>query len=112
MSISCFGNVTTVGNVVYASTGNTAVTWMSLCNYSANTVKANIYAVPSGQVIGSNNMIICGLVLTSGNGGTSGGDTYQLYQGAEKILLGNGDSIQVSSNANSAITVVTSYTTI
>lgn len=112
MSISCFGNVTTAGNVVYASIGNTAITWLSLCNYSANTVQANIYAVPSGGTLGSNNMIVAGLVLSSGNGGNAGGDSYSIYSGAEKILLGNGDSIQVVANANAAITVVTSYTSI
>ena len=113
MTISAFGNVTTVGNIVYASVGNTAVTWLSICNYSANSVTANVYVVPNGNTISNNNIILSSLLLTSGNGGHGpGGDTYQLYNAAEKLLLGNGDSIQVQSNANSAITVVTSYTSI
>jgi hypothetical protein len=40
------------------------------------------------------------------------GDTYQLYAGAEKLLLNNGDSVQVNASANTAITTVTSYTSI
>jgi hypothetical protein len=112
MTISAFGNVTTTGNITFASIGNTAVTWMSICNYSSNTVSANVYVVPSGDTAGNNNIVLSQLILASGNGGGAGGDTYQMYSAAEKLLLGNGDSIQVSSNANSAITVVTSYTTL
>jgi hypothetical protein len=50
-------------------------------------------------------------IQLTGNGAT-GGDTYQLYNAAEKLLLGPGDFIQVSANANAAVSVVTSYTTI
>ena len=104
--------ITTAGNIAYASVGNTAITWLSICNYSTNTVTANVYVVPSGNTLGNTNIILANLVLTSGNAGHGGGDTYQLYNAAEKLLLGNGDSIQISANANSAITVVTSYTSI
>ena len=65
MSISCFGNVTTAGNVVYASIGNTAITWLTLCNYSANAVQANIYLVPNGHTLGNDNIVVAGLVLNS-----------------------------------------------
>jgi hypothetical protein len=47
--------------------------------------------------------------LTASGVGT--GDTYQLYAGGEKLLLGNGDFISVQSNANT-MTAVTSYTSI
>ena len=110
MALSAFGNVTTAGNVVFASVGNTAITWLSLCNYSGNAVSANVYAVTNGDSLGSENIIIADLILNTGNGGGAGGDTYQLYNAAEKLVLANGESIQVSANANSAITVVTSYT--
>lgn len=96
-------NITTVGNIAYASTGNSAITFMTLCNYTASNVTANVYVVPSGDTISSDNIIIANLPL-------AGYDTYQLYQAAEKLLLANGDSIQVSANANSAITTVVTYT--
>ena len=98
-------NITTAGNVAYASSGNSAITFLSLCNYSAGNVLANVFVVPNSGTAGNTNVIIKNLLVTAG-------DTYQLYQAAEKLLLGNGDSVQVSCNANSSITTVTTYTTI
>lgn len=97
--------ITTAGNIAYASIGNSAVTYMTLCNYTSGNVTANVYVVPNGETIGNTNIIIANLPL-------AGYDTYQLYQAAEKVLLGNGDTIQVSANANSAITTVVTYTSI
>ena len=104
MSISV-ANVTTSTSNVYVSTGNTAITFMSLCNYSAGNVTANVYVVPFGSSAGNTNIIMASLPITSL-------DTYQLYAGSEKILLGNGDSVQVDCSANNSITVSTSYTSI
>lgn len=99
------GNVTTSASAVYTSSGNTAITFMSLCNYTAGNVVANVYVVPSGDSAGNDNVIINNITITQG-------DTYQLYAGAEKLLLENGDSVQVDANANNSITTVTSYTSI
>ena len=99
------GNVTTSAASVYTSVGNTAITFLSLCNYTAGNVVANVFVVPSGNSAGNTNMIINNITITVG-------DTYQLYVGAEKLLLNNGDSVQVNANANNAITTVTSYTSI
>jgi hypothetical protein len=99
------GNVTTTIANVYASTGNTAITWLSLCNYSAGNVVANVFVVPNGDTAGNLNAVINNILITTG-------DTYQLYAASEKLLLGNGDSVQVDANVNNAITAVTSYTTI
>jgi hypothetical protein len=109
MPIATANITTTVGNA-YVSNGNTAITFLSLCNYSAGNVTANIYAVPSGGTAGNSNIIISALELTAAGAGT--GDTYQLYGGNEKLLLSNGDTIQIDASANSSITTVTSYTTI
>ena len=103
-SVSTANITTSVGNA-YVSTGNTAITWMTFCNYSAGNVITNVYVVPSGGTAGNNNIILSNLLITTN-------DTYQLYQAAEKIILSNGDSIQVSANANSAITTVSTYTSI
>lgn len=104
MSISTSNVTTSVANV-YVSSGNTAITFLSLCNYSASNVTANVYVVPSGSAAGNLNAVLASIELTTL-------DTYQLYAGGEKLLLGNSDSIQVNASANSAVAVVTSYTTI
>jgi len=39
------------------------------------------------------------------------GDTYQIYQAAEKLLLGPNDMIQVNASGNS-VTAITSFTSI
>jgi len=97
-------NVTTVGNTVYTSVGNTAITFMSICNYSTGNVTANVHVVPNGGTVGNTNIVLATLPLSSQ-------DTYQLYAAGEKLLLGNGDTIQISANANT-VTAVTSFTTI
>jgi hypothetical protein len=97
-------NVTNAGNTVYTSTGNTAITFLSLCNYGASNVTANVFVVPSGDTAGNTNITIASLSLVTL-------DTYQLYVGGEKLLLGNGDTVQVNSSANT-VTAITSYTTI
>ena len=97
-------NVTTAGNVIYPSIGNTAVTYLALCNYSASNVTANLYVVPNGDTIANSNMLISNLTI-------QGNDTYFLYIAAEKIILSNGDSLQAIANANT-VTSTTSYTSI
>jgi len=99
------GNVTTAAASVYTSTGNTAITFLSLCNYSASNVTANVYVVPSAGSPGNSNIILKSINITTG-------DTYQLYAGSEKLLLNNGDSLQANASANNSITTVTSYTSI
>ena len=99
------GNVTTSPASVYTSAGNTAITFLSLCNYTAGNVAANVYVVPNGGSADNTNIIINNITITVG-------DTYQLYAGAEKLLLENGDSVRVNASANNAITTVTSYTSI
>lgn len=98
-------NVTTTTSNVYTSTGNTAITFMSLCNYSAGNVTANVYVVPSAGTAGNTNIVLASLGLTTL-------ETYQLYAGGEKLLLSNGDTVRVDASGNSAVTVVTSYTSI
>lgn len=103
MSISSV-SVTTVGNTVYTSSGNTAITWLSLNNWGPANVTANIFAVPNGDSAGTTNQIAYSLLLQSG-------DTYQIYVGNEKLLLDNGDFIQADATANT-VSAVTSYTSV
>jgi hypothetical protein len=102
-------NVTTAGNTVYTSSGNTAITFLSICNYGNADVTTNLYVVPSGGTAGNTNIVLGELLLTASGNGV--GDTYQLYAGGEKLLLGNGDFVSIISNANT-VTAVTSFTTI
>jgi hypothetical protein len=98
------GNVTSAGNIIYPSVGNTAVTYLALCNYSASNVTANVYVVPNGQTIANSNILVSSLNIT-------GNDTYFLYIAAEKIILANGDSIQAQVSSNT-VTSTVSYTSI
>lgn len=103
-------NITTVKTSVYVSVGETAITYLNLCNYSAGNVLANIHVVPDGDTVSNNNIIITQLELTASGPGT--GDSYQLYSGAEKLLLSDGDAVWIDASANSAVTAVTSFASI
>ena len=96
------GNVTTAATAVYTSTGNTAVTFLSLCNYSAGNVIANVYVVPNSDTAGNLTAVLTEIEIASK-------DTYQLYAGNEKLVLGNGDSVRANANVDNAVTTVTSY---
>jgi len=103
MTIATYSVTTATGNA-YTSSGNTAITSLTLCNWSAGNVTANLFVVPSGGSAGTTNQMLYSLLINSG-------DTYQLYSAAEKIVLANGDSIRVNASANS-ITAITSYTSV
>jgi hypothetical protein len=87
---------------VYVSSGNTAVTWVSINNYSGLATTANLYVVASGESIGTQNQVLTQLEIQAG-------DTYQVYAGGERLVLSNGDAIQASANANNRLNVVVSY---
>lgn len=102
ISTSLVGNV--IGNV-YASSGNTAVTWLTINNYTAGNALANVHVVPSGGSANTQNQILTNLEIVAN-------DTYQLYTGGEKLLLSNGDTIKAVANLNTTLNVVVSYTSI
>lgn len=108
MSITT-SSVTTAGNVVYTSTNNTAITFLSICNYGGSAVVANVHVVPNGGSADNTNIVLTQIELSAAGNGT--GDTYQLYSGGEKLLLDNGDFVHIDSNANT-VTAVVSYTSI
>ena len=96
------GNVTTAAAAVYTSSGNTAVTFLSLCNYTAANVTANVFVVPSAGIAGNLNAVLSEILIQAN-------DTYQLYAGNEKLVLGNGDSVQANASADNSVATVTSY---
>jgi hypothetical protein len=104
MSISTANVTTSIANA-YVSSGNTAVTFLSLANYSASNVTANVYVVPSGDSVGNLNIVVANIQITTQ-------DTYQFYAGNEKLVLDNDDSIRINSSADNSITAIVSYTSI
>lgn len=104
MSITTVLVTNSVSNA-YVSGGNTAITSMVINNFTSNTVTANLYAVPAGGSANTQNLILTNIEMT-------GFETYQLYVAAEKLLLGNNDSIQAVANSTGNLNIVTSYTTV
>jgi len=91
-------------NAIYTSSGNTAITSLTMCNWGPNQVYANLYVVPNGQLPGTTNIALSNVLIPSG-------ETAQLYMFAEKLLLGPNDTINANSSANT-VTAITSYTTL
>jgi|APSaa5957512622_1039677.scaffolds.fasta_scaffold109038_2 hypothetical protein len=98
-------SVGTSNTTVYTSTGNNAITLITLCNYSIGNETVSVHIVPSGDGVGDDNIMLKDLPITSG-------DTYVIYQGGEKILLEDGDLVNVIASGASAITAITSYVAI
>ena len=96
-------NVTSSAGNVYASSGNTVVTFLSLCNYTASNVQANVWVVPSGGTVGNLTAVIANIDIGPQ-------DTYQFYVGNEKLILGNNDTIRANASGNNSISVTVSYT--
>jgi hypothetical protein len=89
---------------VYLSVGNTAITSMTFCNTTSNAIPLNVYVVPNGFSADTSHQMFSNLILPAG-------DTYQIYQANEKLLLSAGDTVQANATAN-GITTITSYTSI
>jgi hypothetical protein len=102
MSITTSAITSSTANT-YVSASSTAITWLSLTNYDSGNVLANVFVVPSGSSANTQNIILANILIT-------GGDTYQLYQAGEKLLLDVGDTVQA--NCSSNLAAVVSYTTI
>lgn len=103
-------SVTTTGGNVYVSTGSTAITWLSLCNWGAVPVTCNVFVVPANSSPDTSNIILTEIELLAANANGTG-DTYQIYSAGEKLLLDINDSVYANCSANT-VTAVTSYTSI
>lgn len=98
-------NVTSTAANVYVSNGNTAITWLSLTNYTAGNVTANVFVVLSGSSASNLNAVLNQIEIAAN-------DTYQIYSAGEKLLLSNGDAMVANANVDNAVNAVTSYTSI
>ena len=92
----------TTANVIYASVGNTAITSLTMCNWGAANVTANLYVVPNSFLPDTTNIALSNIAIPSS-------ETAQMYMFSEKLLLGPGDAIYANSSANT-VTSITSYT--
>lgn len=102
MSITSASITNSAANV-YVSNGNTAITFLSITNYSNVNTLANVHVVESGAAANVQNQVLTNLAVTAG-------ETYQFYAGGEKLLLENDQAIVMLANANSRLSVVTSFT--
>jgi hypothetical protein len=96
--------VTDSANAIYTSSGNTAITSLTMCNWGPGNVTTNLYVVPNGQSAGTTNIALSNVLIPSS-------ETAQLYMFAEKLLLGPGDAICANTSANT-VTAITSYTSL
>jgi hypothetical protein len=87
---------------VYVSAGETAITFLSMCNYSANTVSVDLYLIPTGSTVSNASLFLKGLEITES-------DTYELYHAAEKLILSNNDKIVAVASAPNAVAVSISF---
>jgi hypothetical protein len=101
MSIANYQITSTSVSTVYTSTGNSAITTAYLCNTSNSTVTANVYVVPSGATANVANQIMSQIPI-------AGYDTYIME--TERLLMNNGDTLQIKSGTASVLTVTTSFT--
>jgi len=97
--------VSNSATTVYTSTNNTAITYMELTNVSGGALTVDIHVVPSGDALSNTNIIAKTLSIATL-------DSYQIYTGGEKLLLANGDTIQITASAATGINAVVSFTAI
>jgi len=96
--------VSNTDSTLFLSTGDSAVTFLSLCNTVGSTIIiTGLYIIPNGGVKGDDNLLLKNIEIITD-------DTFILYHGGEKILLENGDSIVAVSNTFESATAITSYT--
>jgi hypothetical protein len=92
----------TAANVVYGTpTQNNAVTCIQACNITnaagfevPSTVNIDVYLVPAGQTVGTQNLIYSKVPITAG-------DTFIVD--AERMVLGDGDAVWAGADINGAI---------
>lgn len=94
--------VGTSNTTLLTASGNTAMTFLSFCNHTNDTVKVTVHIVPSIASPNNNNIFIQELEIVAG-------DTYVAYQGSEKIILGDSDYVSAVCDTATAVTALVSY---
>lgn len=105
MAITNTRLTTTDPTTVFQAVGQQAITVMYITNTTANTVSFNMFVINSDDSVGAafDNQVYSNLQLTAN-------DTYVISQ--EKLILDNGDLIDVEANIADCITVTVSSITV
>lgn len=95
--------LTTNPTAIFTSSGTSVISTLHFCNVNQNSpTQLSVWVVPSGGSVGNTTMIYNNVTIAVK-------DTFVVDR--EKIILGNGDSIQAYGNINNYITAtVTSFT--
>ena len=86
---------------IYASSGNSVVVTVYLCNTDTVARTVNMYLVPAAGTASASNQIIKNLNLAAS-------DTY--IMNTERLVLANGEMLQADASANAVVTATVSYT--
>ena len=87
--------------VVFASTGENAITCIIFCNTSITTdATVSVWIVPAGDPAGSENQVINELSIPAG-------ETFSID--TERFILSDSDSIQAQASQNLIVTTTVSY---
>ena len=86
---------------IYASSGNSVVVTVYLCNTDTVAHTVNMYLIPAAGTASSSNQIIKNLSIAAS-------DTY--IMNTERLVLSNGEMLQADANANAVVTATVSYT--
>jgi hypothetical protein len=96
--------LTTTTSSVYSSSGSTAALTFYFANFSTNTnATFSLWAVSSGSSPSNINVLYSNVTVLAG-------DTY--VADSERLFFNNGDELYARSNANSAISMTLTYTTV
>jgi hypothetical protein len=106
MAITNTRLTTTTPTTVFEAVGQQAITTIYLCNTTGTDVSVNVFAINSDDSVGAafDNMIYNQILLTAGSGNI--GDTYVIS--TERLILDNGDLIDVEANIADCVTVTVS----
>ena len=94
-------SLTTSAANIHASSGNTVVVTVYLCNTDTVARTVNMYLIPAAGTASSSNQIIKNLSIAAS-------DTY--IMNTERLVLANGEMLQADASANAVVTATVSYT--
>lgn len=96
-------NVTTSPTPIYVSVGSTAITNAYFCNVTGTTVTIDIHLASAGTAGDNTNLIYKSLTIPAYN---------TFVMDTEKIVLGDGDAVYVSSSTSPAVVATITYLSI
>jgi hypothetical protein len=101
MAITNTRLTTTDPTTVFEAVGQQAITTIYLCNTSGSVVSFNLFIIDSSDSTGAgNDNMVYSLVELTAN------DSYVVS--TERLVLGNGDLIEVEANIGNCVTVTVS----